>query len=142
MTRIIFSLILSALVAFSADVGKGAPKAVVRSGGGVSAQSDAVIEAAIRAKLAKSKIGKDGFKVRVQGGVAYWDGRTDVIQHKGAATRMAKAAGAKAVVNHIQISEAARAKAAGRLEAGRRRAQIKRGDSRSSTRSQSPPRGS
>src|SRR5436309_16120143 len=70
--------------------------------------SDAAIEQAIRMKLAKSKIGKDGFTIRVQNGVAYWEGKTDVIQHKGAATRMAKTAGAAAVVNHIQISEAAR----------------------------------
>jgi hypothetical protein len=79
--------------------------------------SDATIEQTIRMKLAKSKIGKDGFKVRVQNGVAYWEGKTDVIQHKGAATRMAKTAGAVAVVNHIQISEAARRKAADRLRA-------------------------
>jgi hypothetical protein len=92
--------------------------------------SDAAIEAAIKAKLAKSKIGADGFKVRVQGGVATWEGRTDVVQHKGAATRMAKTAGAIAVNNHIVVSEAARAKAQGNLEAGRRRAQIKRGDAR------------
>lgn len=80
--------------------------------------SDAQIEQTIRMKLAKSKIGKDGFKVRVQNGVAYWEGSTDVIQHKGAATRMAKTAGATAVVNHIQISEAARRKAAQRLHGG------------------------
>lgn len=136
MTRIILTLVLSALALFSADAGKGATKAAVRSGAGISAQSDASIEAAIKAKLAKSKIGKDGFKVHVQGGVAYWEGKTDIIQHKGAATRMAKSAGAKAVANNIQISEAARAKAAGRLGEGRRRAQIKRSDNRSEPRSQ------
>jgi hypothetical protein len=81
--------------------------------------------------LAKSKIGADGFKVHVQGGVATWEGRTDVIQHKGAATRMAKTAGAVAVVNHIQISDAARQRASDNLEKGRRRAQIKRGEARS-----------
>lgn len=77
--------------------------------------SDASIERAIQVKLAKSKIGLEHFKVRVQNGVAYWDGKTDVIQHKGAATRMAKTAGAVAVVNKIEISEAARQKAARRL---------------------------
>ena len=51
---------------------------------------------------------------------------------------MARTAGAKAVVNHIQISEAARAKAAGNLDAGRRRAQVKRGDTRSEARTQAP----
>jgi hypothetical protein len=54
-----------------------------------------------------------------------------VIQHKGVATRLAKGGGAAAVANHIQISEAAREKAAGNLEAGRRRVQVKRGDARS-----------
>jgi len=88
------------------------------------------MEAAIRAKLAKSKIGKDGFTVRVQGGTAYWEGATEVVQHKGAATRMAKTAGAKQVVNHITIGDAAREKAAGNLVTGRRRVQVKRGESR------------
>jgi hypothetical protein len=95
------------------------------------AQSDAVIEAAIRAKFAKSKINEDKFQVHVQGGVATVEGRTSVIQHKGVATRLSKTGGAAAVNNRIQIDEAARAKAAGNLEQGRRRVQIKRGDDRS-----------
>ena len=98
---------------------------------------DAQIEAAIRAKLAKSKIAADHLQVHVQGGVATWEGRTDVIQHKGTATRMAKTAGAVAVNNHIQISDAAREKAASNLESGRRRVQVKRGDARSEP---APPR--
>src|SRR5579884_720755 len=102
---------------------------------GTTAQQDKQIEAAIRAKLGKSKIGKDGFSVRVQGGVAYWEGTTDVIQHKGSATRMAKSAGARAVVNNIAISEAAKQKAASNLATGRRRAQIKRSEDRSEARS-------
>ena len=93
--------------------------------------SDAQIEAAIRAKLAASKkISQDKFQVHVQGGVATLEGRTDVMQHKGSATRMAKTAGALAVNNRIQVSEAAKEKSAGNLEEGRRRAQIKRGDPR------------
>jgi hypothetical protein len=96
----------------------------------VSAQEDKQIEAAIRAKLAKSKIGKDGFTVRVQGGVAYWEGATSVVQHKGSATRMAKTAGARAVVNNIKVTDAAKQKAAENLEQGRRRAQVKRSDPR------------
>lgn len=97
---------------------------------GVAAQQDKEIEAAIRAKLAKSKIGKDGFTVRVQGGVAYWEGSTGVVQHKGSATRMAKAAGAKSVVNNIKVSDAARQKASDNLSQGRRRVQVKRGEPR------------
>lgn len=95
------------------------------------AQKDALIEAAIRAKFAKSKINADKFQVHVQGGVATIEGKTDVIQHKGVATRMAKGAGAVAVNNHVQSSAAAKEKAAANLEKGRRRAQIKRGDARS-----------
>jgi len=94
-------------------------------------QSDAAIEAAIRARFAKSKIDEDKFQVRVQGGIATIEGRTDVIQHKGVATRLAKTNGAVAVNNRIQISEAARAKVSANLAKGRRRAQVKRGEDRS-----------
>jgi osmotically-inducible protein OsmY len=97
---------------------------------GTTAPQDAQIEAEIHARLAKSLIGKDGFTVRVQGGVAYWDGTTDVVQHKGSATRMAKSAGAKKVVNNIKVGDAAKQKASGNLEQGRRRAQIKRSEPR------------
>ncbi|MGA2271775.1 MAG: BON domain-containing protein [Bryobacteraceae bacterium] len=96
--------------------------------------SDARLEAAIRAKFAKSKIDADKFQVHVQGGVATIEGRTNVVQHKGVATRLAKTGGAVAVNNHIQISDAAKEKAAANLEKGRRRAQIKRGDERSDPR--------
>ena len=92
------------------------------------------MEAAIRAKFAKSKLAADKLTVRVQGGVATIEGRTNVVQHKGNATRMAKTAGALAVNNHVQISDAAKQKAAANLETGRRRAQIKRGDARSAPR--------
>jgi BON domain-containing protein len=96
-----------------------------------SSRQDKEIEEAIRAKLAKSKIGKDGFTVRVQGGVAYWDGATGIVQHKGSATRMAKTAGAKRVVNNIKVSDDAKQAAAGNLTEGRRRVQVKRGEPRS-----------
>ena len=102
-------------------------------------QSDAVIEAAIRAKFAKSKIHEDKFQVHVQGGVATIEGRTAVIQHKGVATRLAKTGGAAAVNNRVQIDDAARPKAAANLEQGRRRVQIKRGDDRSDARPATPP---
>jgi hypothetical protein len=92
---------------------------------------DAQIEAAIRGKFAKSKISADHFTVRVQGGVATIEGKTETIQHKGTATRLAKTGGATAVNNHIQISEAARADARKNLEEGRRRVQVKRSEARS-----------
>jgi hypothetical protein len=98
---------------------------------------DKELEALIRAKFAKSKINADKFTVHVQGGVATVEGHTDVIQHKGVATRLCKTAGALAVNNHIQISEAAKQKAAGNLQQGRRRAQVQRGEPRSQT---NPPR--
>jgi osmotically-inducible protein OsmY len=97
--------------------------------------TDAQLEAEIHARLARSKIGADKFQVHVQGGVATFDGKTDVLQHKGAATRMAKSAGAVAVRNRVQISDAARQRASANLEKGRRRAQISRGEARSEPRS-------
>jgi hypothetical protein len=66
--------------------------------------NDSQIEATIRAKLSKSKIGKDGFKFKVQRGVVTWEGTTAVMQHKGSATRMAKTAGALQVINNIKVS--------------------------------------
>jgi hypothetical protein len=137
----ILTFILAASAAAFAQTAKLPEKAPAKSAvkavqskaaaSGANAADDKRIEAAIRAKLATSKIGKDGFTIRVQGGAAYWDGTTSVLQHKGAATRMAKAAGAARVVNNIKVSDAAKAKATENLEQGPRRAQIKRGDPRS-----------
>lgn len=124
MVKIIV-LLLCALSAAPAQTKSKAPPPQ-----GTTAPQDVQIEAEIRARLAKSLIGKDGFTVRVQGGVAYWEGTTNVVQHKGSATRMAKSAGARKVVNNIKVGDAARQKASGNLEQGRRRAQIKRGDPR------------
>jgi hypothetical protein len=95
--------------------------------------SDAQIEATIRAKFARSKISVEKFTVHVQGGVATIEGKTNVIQRKGTATRLAKTGGAIAVNNHVQISDAAKQKAADNLDQGLRRAQVKRGDARSDT---------
>src|SRR6185369_5348705 len=122
----IFLLLVLALGEASAQTKAKAPPPQ-----GATASQDVQIEAEIRARLAKSVIGKDGFTVRVQGGVAYWDGTTNVVQHKGAATRMAKTAGAKKVVNNIKVSDAAKETAAANLEQGRRRAQVKRSEARS-----------
>ena len=92
--------------------------------------SDAQIEAAIKAKFGKSKINANHFQVHVQGGVATLEGRTDILQHKGTATRLAKNAGATAVNNRIQVSDAARKRASDNLEKGRRRVQVKRSEPR------------
>jgi osmotically-inducible protein OsmY len=102
----------------AAPTGTGAPK--TNPAPAVAQRSrvlpDAQIERNIKARLARSKMsGKEHFTVSVQGGVATLEGKTNVIQHKGVATRIAKLGGAVAVENHIQISEEARAKAAARL---------------------------
>jgi hypothetical protein len=114
-----------------ANLSLKAPLSAAKTAPHPNAQTDALVEAVIRAKFAKSKINADKFQVHVQGGVATIEGKTDVIQHKGVATRMAKSAGAVAVNNHVQTSDAAKQKAAANLATGRRRAQIKRGDARS-----------
>ena len=88
--------------------------------------TDAQIEKAIRARFADSKINADKFEVHVQGGRATITGNTNVLQHKGTATRLAHAAGATDVVNNIEPSDEAREKAAANLTKGRRRAQVKR----------------
>ena len=104
------------------------PASVSKASSGHTASNDAEVEKAIRAKLAASKISKNKFEVHVQGGVATLTGRTDVLQHKGTATRLAKSGGASQVVNRIEVSDAAKEKAASNLESGRRRAQVKRSE--------------
>lgn len=84
-----------------------------------TAPPDSVVEAAIRAKFAKSKISTNNFRVSVKSGVALLEGKTDVPQHKGVATRLARTGGAREVVNKIQIGEAARKKLSDRLQKAR-----------------------
>ena len=128
--RTIAAMFLLAAAASAAGTPAGAARPAPPKPAG-SASADARIESDIRARFTKSKIGVEKFQVHVQGGVATIEGKTDVVQHKGVATRLAKSGGAVAVANHIQISEAARDKAAKNLETGRRRAQNKRGEPRS-----------
>jgi osmotically-inducible protein OsmY len=117
-----FLAVVAVLLAGAAAQGQVPPRTAAKS-----APTDAALEAAIRQRFGKSKAGA-GFTVRVQGGVATLEGKTDVVQRKSAATRMAKTAGAKQVVNKIQVSDAAREKAASSLSTGRRRAQVKRSE--------------
>ncbi len=125
----------AALVFLAAVAGLSqAPPAVKPASKPTRTAGDAEIERAIRARFAGSKIAANGFQVRVEAGTAFLEGRTGVVQHKGTATRLAKAAGAKRVVNRIEISPEAREKAAANLAKGRRRAQVKRGEPRSQTR--------
>src|SRR5579884_417922 len=116
MQRIAFLLALPFLCLFLAQPPAALASPRTAKAVHTSTPSDAQLEATIRAKLAKSKIGKDGFKFHVQHGVVTWEGTTNVIQHKGAATRMARTAGASQVINNIQISAAAKAKAAANLK--------------------------
>ena len=113
-----------------APVSKKLSKPAAATHGSASrlASSDTQIEKDIRARLAASKISADKFEVHVQGGRATITGKTDVLQHKGTATRMAHAAGATDVVNKVEPSEAAKGKAVANLTKGRRRAQIKRSE--------------
>jgi len=93
-----------------------------------AALPDAELEKTIKARFAQSKISSHHFQVHVQGGIATLEGQSDVLQHKGTATRLAKSAGAIKVVNHIAVSQAAKDKAAKNLASGRRRAQVKRSE--------------
>lgn len=129
------------LLAFACCMGYAATKAVAPARTltapvarpKLPAMPDADLEKAIRARFAKSKISTHHFQVHVQGGVATIEGQSDVLQHKGTATRLAKSAGATQVVNHIAVSQAAKDKAAKNLASGRRRAQIKRSESSART---------
>ena len=115
-----FFIILSLLAcAWAAPAGKLTPS---HSQGKFS---DAEIEATIKAKLSKSKIGKDGFQIHVKEGVATWTGTTGTMQHKGAATRMAKTAGAIQVLNNIKITDEGKEKAAGNLSGAPRKVTVK-----------------
>jgi osmotically-inducible protein OsmY len=137
MRTSISSLILSVVLAgacFAQLAAKPVPTtkkittAPARAASATSAQTDAQLEKEIRARFAASKIAEDKFEVHVQGGHATLTGNTNVLQHKGTATRLAHAAGVTDVINNIEPSEEARQKAAANLTKGRRRAQIKRSD--------------
>jgi len=129
-------LILICVAAAMSQAAPAQPRASQRSAGHAApatrnAPTDSEIERAIRARFAASKIAANNFQVHVQGGVATLEGHTDVLQHKGTATRLARSAGAVQVANRIEISQAARARASANLAKGRRRAQVKRGEPRS-----------
>jgi hypothetical protein len=116
--KLVFALALAVVVV---GLSQAAPvaKPVLKPVAGASRVPDAQVERTIRAKFAKSKINAEHFTVTVQNGVATIEGKTNVIQHKGVATRLAKTGGAVAVQNHIQVSDAARAKAAAKLAQNR-----------------------
>jgi osmotically-inducible protein OsmY len=130
MYRLLSCLVLLAAAGFSqtAPAAKPVSTTAKKTPGGHAASDDMQVEKAIRARFALSKISKNKFEVHVQGGVATITGKTDVLQHKGTATRLAKTAGAKQVVNKVEVSDAAKDKAAANLSSGTRRAQVKRSE--------------
>jgi len=109
---------------------KPASPPVQKKDSGHSAPDDVNLEKKIRERLARSKIATDHFEVHVQGGVATITGRTEVLQHKGTATRLAKSVGAVQVINRVEVGAAAKEKAAKNLAEGTRRAQVKRSEAR------------
>ncbi|HTU46732.1 MAG TPA: BON domain-containing protein [Bryobacteraceae bacterium] len=101
---LLMAMLLAAGLAAPADAGTTSRASTQRT----ATPTDSQIETTIRTKLAKSKIGKDGFRFHVQRGVVTWEGTTNVMQHKGSATRMARAAGAVQVVNNIHVNGASK----------------------------------
>jgi hypothetical protein len=132
MHRLLGCLALLVIAGFSqvSPAAKPASTTEKKAATGHSASNDAELEKKIRERLARSKIATDKFQIRVQGGVATITGHTDVLQHKGTATRLAKSAGAAKVINQVEIGDAAKEQASKNLASGTRRAQVKRGDAR------------
>ncbi len=111
-TRFLYALLLFAIAGLNQPASAASTGAVNHAGPEIRARllSDAEIERAMKAKLAKSKLSSDHFTFTVVKGVATIEGKTSVIQHKGVMTRIAKASGATAVRNNILISDAAKVK--------------------------------
>lgn len=91
-----------------------------------ASKPDAELEAEIKRRFARSKASEENFTIKVRNGIVTIEGRTDVPQRKGAATRMAKSAGAKRVNNLVEVSEGGRKKAAENHR--KRRVQVTRTD--------------
>ena len=127
MYRLLCCLALLAIAGFP-QTSPAARPVTKKSAAGSSAANDAALEKDIRARFARSKINADKFEVHVQGGAANISGKTDVLQHKGVATRLARTAGATQVINKIEVSDAAKQRASANLASGARRAQVKRSD--------------
>lgn len=98
---------LIALLVFALSAGQDAPS------------TDAHLEECIRARLEQSNIDAEALDVRVSRGVATLHGYARTTQSKAAATRIARKAGARQVVNRIQVSEAAKSRSGQRMGRGR-----------------------
>jgi osmotically-inducible protein OsmY len=105
-TLLLLLLPLLALTAVVTPISAATPPSKAVSAPSRGSVSDEQLEATIKTKLSKSKIGKDGFHFKVQRGVVTWEGTTNIGQHKGAATRMARSSGAAQVINNIKVLNA------------------------------------
>ncbi len=122
--------LLSGLLLASLAVAPGQERTTVPARIAESRTSDANLEKVIQEKLDRSKIGVNGFTVRVRNGIATLEGHADTIQHKGVATRLAKSAGARAVDNRIENTEQARRKAQSQRRGQPRRVHVRRGEAK------------
>lgn len=105
------ALLCGALLLPAASARTPAPKSArtnAPSGKPAPVLNDEALERAITRRFANSAIASNGFSVSVSGGIATLRGVARVAQHKGVATRLARAAGAKQVRNQIVLSPAAR----------------------------------
>lgn len=87
---------------------------------------DAALKTTIEKRFADSAIAVNHFEVEVRDGAAILRGRTDVVQHKGVATRLARLAGAENVDNRIEVTDRARAKASRSARSTPRRVHVQR----------------
>jgi hypothetical protein len=61
----------------------------------------------LRRRLKRSKLSLDGVTFAVREGTVTWSGSVSVTQRKGAATRLAKSAGATRVINQLRTPHSA-----------------------------------
>ncbi|MFN0084693.1 MAG: BON domain-containing protein [Blastocatellia bacterium] len=86
---------------------KPAPKQAAPAKSAHMAKSDAEIQADIQKRLAESpKLKSENISATVSGGVATFTGTVKNSGSKGGVTGLAKAAGAKSVVNNIKVEKA------------------------------------
>lgn len=100
------SIVLALLLVCVAGRAGAQNEAAAPASGASRNGADTALEQAIRKRFAASRISANGFTVTVSNGIATLRGETAVAQHKGVATRLARLAGAKEVVNQITITEA------------------------------------
>lgn len=68
-----------------------------------AAAADQTIVQRIQKSFAQSKLRDEHFIVKLDGETVILEGRTRIAQHKGVATRLARNAGAKTVINRIEV---------------------------------------